>query len=115
MSALLAGQGVNEVARQYHLHPSTVSRIKAKLQPGELQQVAIEKREGMADLITGCLQESLRAMNAIAKQAQDAGYTSGQAANELAVLYGVIADKTIRIFEAAQSGEPDAGSNEPGA
>lgn len=108
MAALLAGQGVNDVARQYHLHPSTVSRIKAKLQPGELQQVATEKLDELGSLIAGVLHSALGAMDAITTQVAQPGYIAKQDAGQIGVLYGIIADKSIRILEAAQAGvDPD--------
>ena len=42
MAALLAGQGVNEVARAFNLDPSVVSRWRQRLPPDQLQQLAID-------------------------------------------------------------------------
>ena len=101
-AALLAGQGVNEVAARYQLDSGLVSRWKAKLPASELQQVAAKKGEHLAELIENHLRASLNAAITIANQANDPKWRAGQPASDLAVFYGVLTDKAIRILDAAQ-------------
>ncbi len=107
-AALLAGQGVNDVARQYQLDPSLVSRIKATISPQVLQQVAIAKDESLDTLITDLLRANLIALRNIAEVAGSADYARKQAGNDLAVLFGVITDKTVRLLEAAAAAGAEA-------
>jgi len=114
IAALLAGQGVAQVARQYKLPHSTVSRLKASLSEGQLDQVGREKRESLAQLIEDHLTESLKAATEIARKVStDSEWFAKQSAQEVAILYGVLTDKSVRILEAAEavSGEPNQVSN----
>lgn len=112
IAALLAGQGVNDVARRYKVPKATVSRIKNELTPTQLEQVGTEKRERIADLIEGHLNESLKAAAAIARKTRDNAWLSKQNAADIAVFYGVLTDKAVRILEAAESAGQSEGEGE---
>lgn len=104
VAALLAGQGVSEVARQYKLPKSTVSRLKNSLAPQVLEQVGTEKRESLAGLIEEHLSTSLKSATKLAhKVGTDDNWFTKQSADEIAILYGVLTDKAIRILEAAEA------------
>lgn len=111
IAALLAGQGVNEVAEAYKIDKSVVSRWRSALPESELQQVATKKRDEIGDLLTDYLREVLTTLQVQAQHARDTAWLKGQSASEVAVLHGVLCDKGIRILEAAElaAGEPDAG------
>lgn len=98
MSALLAGQGVTEVAKEYDLPTSTVSRWKAKAR----------KEAGRTDdvgaLLLDYLTENLRTLRAQAETFRDADWLREQDAGELAVLHGVMCDKSVRLLEAMEGG-----------
>jgi transposase-like protein len=103
LAALLEGQSVTKVAKDYDIPHSTVSRIKRELGPDVLDAIEHEKKERIADLVENHLRDSLKACAAIAQHAANQQWLSRQSASELAVLYGVLTDKSIRILEAAQS------------
>lgn len=108
ISALLEGQGVTEVADRYKLDKSVVSRWKNELAPEQLQQVSTEKRERLADLIERHLRTSLESAAGIAAKVNDETWIAKQNASDVAVLYGVLTDKSIRILEAAEAAHADA-------
>jgi transposase-like protein len=109
MAALLAGQGVNDVAREYHLGKATVSRLRSELLPEQLEQMKTQKHETLDDLILANLEANIRATTAIAEEVRKPEYLAKQPASDLAVLFGVMSDKQIRLLEAAQRGpSPDA-------
>ena len=110
IAALLAGQSPVKVAADFKVDKSTVSRIKASLPSRELQQVATEKKERLVDLIESHLTESLKAAALIAKQTQDELWRSKQSAENLAIFYGVLSDKSIRLLEIGGKvfAQPDA-------
>jgi len=113
IAALLAGQGVTEVARKYKLSKATVSRLKNTLAPETLQQIETEKQNTIAALIEGHLQESLKAAKKLAQKVSDNdAWFFKQNAADIGVLYGILTDKSIRILEAAENGERET---EPGA
>jgi hypothetical protein len=99
MSALLAGQSVADVAKKYKLPQSTVSTWKS--QAGAVfDSIGIEKKERIGDLILDNLEASLLATKAMADAFADTKWIKRQNASEIAVLYGVIQDKTFRVLEA---------------
>lgn len=102
IAALMAGHSPAKVATDFKVDKSTVSRIKSALPSHDLQQVATEKKERLVDLIESHLTESLKAAALIAKQTQDELWRSKQSAENLAIFYGVLSDKSIRLLEAAQ-------------
>lgn len=104
MAALLAGQGVAEVATRYKLDKSVVSRWKGQISPAQLQQVATKKETRIDELLVDYLGANLRALKAQAEVAADEHYLRKYPPQQLAVLHGVLADKAIRLLEAA-SGE----------
>lgn len=100
---LLSGLGVTKVATKYSLDISVVSRIKSSLSDGELQEVATIKRLSLAELIENLLRTSLGAATRLAEQCGDEEWRRKQNAADLAILYGVITDKSIKIVEAAEN------------
>ncbi len=100
IAALLTGQGVSEVAREYKLDHSIVSKWKSKLSAQTITEIHAKKGEHLDNLVYGCLCKALNALDAMAETASKNEYLEKQPANELAVLYGVMADKVVRILEA---------------
>lgn len=103
IAALLAGQGVTEVATQYNLAKSVVSRLKASLSDGEMEQVGTQKRLSLATLIENLLRMSLETATRLAHNSQDEQWFYKQNAADVAILFGVITDKSIKIVEAAEN------------
>lgn len=104
IAALLAGLGVSEVARKYNLPKQTVSRLRADL-GDQLGQVGTENRARLDDLLLDALASNLAAQAAITEAVSDENYIRGQDASAIAELYETLADKAIRLLEAAQAGE----------
>lgn len=100
MAALLAGQGVAEVAQQYNLPESTVYQWAGT--DGEFREVRNQKRVGIDDLILDYLTETLTTLSVQQRHFRDPEWLKSQDANELAILHGVSTDKAIRILEAAE-------------
>lgn len=109
MAALLAGQGVTEVAEAYHLNESTVRNWKKLLPEDGLAEVSAKKSADLEAKIFGYLGANFTALQAQARVAGDEAYLRKCPAQQLAVLHGVMADKAVRLLEAL-SGNPE----EPG-
>jgi transposase-like protein len=101
MASLLAGQGVMEVASQYNLDASVVSRWRSALPDNQLQVIATKKGERIECLLFEYLTETLVTLKEQAIIARERDYVTKQPAGELAVLHGVMADKAVRLLEAA--------------
>jgi hypothetical protein len=109
MASLLSGEGVNEVSRKYKIGKATVSRIRASLNPKDLEHCSIEARERIDDLLLSCMASNLSALNRIASITCEPDYIKKQGAESIAVLYREISATTIRLLEAASA----AGVGEP--
>lgn len=101
IAALLAGQGVTQIATQYGLAKSLISGWKAELSEEQIAQVRTEKKERLVDLIQDHLTASLKGATKIAGQADNDVWRDKQSAENLAVFYGVLSDKAIRLVEIA--------------
>ena len=106
MSALLAGQSVCSVAREYKIPKGTVSSWKRKafdevagVEEGSTQKKAI------GDLLLEYLEANLRSLKVQAEHFGDKTWLASQSADSLAVLHGVQTDKAIRLLEALTAGE----------
>lgn len=102
MAALLSGQGVAEVAETFNIPEGTVKTWKRRgIQRDSLGETL--KRPDITELVFTYLTETLVTLAAQQRQFRDADWLAKQPANELAVLHGVSADKSIRLLEALQA------------
>lgn len=111
MAALLEGQGVNAIARTHDVSAGYVSRLKKNLDPAKVAQAAARKDDDLHDLVFDVLRTGLLAQSVIVTAASDPVYIRQQNAADVAVLYGVISDKSVRLLEAC-AGDPEAGAGE---
>ena len=115
MAALLAGQGVAAVARQYKLDSGLVSRWKQKIPQEKLQQVAEEKRDEFAELLVDALRSILKSLKVSAdaiRSTEGWAWVRQHSPAEFATLIGVLTDKGFRLLEAAEYSS-DTGSPAP--
>lgn len=104
MAALLAGQSVSSVAREYKLPKGTVSSWKRQAHR-EVDNASTQKKDEIGDLLLDYLTASLRTLKAQVEVFGDKTWLTKQPASELAVLHGVITDKAVRLLEGlAESG-----------
>jgi transposase-like protein len=108
MAALLAGQSVSAVAREYSLPKGTVSSWRKaalrELDGGAVENESTQKGSELGDLVLAYLRENLITLRAQAVHFRDPKWLSRQDASELAVLHGVVTDKAIRLLEAIDAG-----------
>ena len=98
MAALLEGQSLNYVAKQYKIPKSTIANWSAELNRDGM--VPDQKKEEIGDLLICYVALSLKTLQRQVKKFADEKWLEQQSASEVAVLHGVIADKTIRLLEA---------------
>jgi transposase-like protein len=104
MAALLAGQSVSEVAQEFSVDPSLISRWKKALPLEQLHKVAQQKGHRIEDLTFGYLGSLLKSLTNQADVVGGKEYILKQPASEIAVLHGVMADKAFRLLSALPSG-----------
>ena len=108
IAALLTGQGAESVAQEYQIPVGTVKAWKAKAKgPGG---VATLKKEKIGTLLLEYLAVSLSTLKKQAEVFADETWLKKQDASSVAVLHGVLADKTVRLLEALVPG-PDPGES----
>ncbi len=113
MAALLEGQSISTVAKDYNVPSGTVkswkNRGEAANKVATGAAVATEKKE-IAGLVIELLESHLEAAMDIVR-AIDEDYIKKQDASEVAVLLGVINDKAFRMLEALDRGAGDQDSS----
>lgn len=109
MAALLEGQSVSSVAREYRVPKGTVSHWKRKAQEQAEVRPDRTQKEVIGRLLIEYLQASLRALAAQARVFSDPAWLQKQEASQLAVLHGVQTDKAVRLLEAL-AGSDGAGT-----
>ena len=99
MAALLEGQSIPKVAEKYKIPRGTVSTWKKTLR-ATLSADATQKGETSLDnLLLGYVSENLVTLREQAKFFRNPDWLKHQEASELAVLHGVLTDKSIRLLE----------------
>lgn len=108
IAALLAGQGVTEVARNNGLDPAVVSRWRARIPATELQRVVTKRADGLSNLIADALTETFKAVAfslRFVQTAEGQAWIKQHSPSDLAVFLGVAVDKAIRFLEAQSRAE----------
>jgi transposase-like protein len=95
MAALLAGQSLNQVAKEYNVPRSTLSRWKNS----DVPLNGTQKKE-IGDLLLDYLRANLETLTAQAEMFKNPEWLKKQTASDAAVLHGVMTDKAIRLLEA---------------
>lgn len=94
MAALLAGQSINQVARDYNIPKGTVSSWWNR----GGREFATQKSD-VGDLLMEYLRANLATLRAQTEVFSDREWLEKQPASDLAVLHGVMTDKAIRLLE----------------
>ena len=97
LDALMAGQSLDAVARDYNIPRSTLDAWRNPRRPKKYQT---EKEGAIGDLLLGYLEANLRALKAQAEVFTDPVWLAQQGAHEAAILHGVMTDKAVRLLEA---------------
>ena len=94
-AALLSGQSISAVAKEYDVPRSTIARWRRSPVP-----VSDTQKREIGDLLLEYLEENLITLKAQAKAFGDPDWLKLQGAQELAILHGVMTDKAVRLIEA---------------
>ena len=102
LAALLAGQSLNSVAKEYKISKATVSRWKNNPVPLN----GTQKKE-IGELLTEYLSANLETLRAQLVIFSDETWLRRSSSEGAAVLHGVLTDKAIRLLEAISKHEHD--------
>ena len=101
IAALLTGQAVASVAKEYKIPAGTVKSWKSRQLNGEsVATVATEKRQEVGELLLQYLRENLETLRIQVVAFRDREWLAQQGASESAILHGVLTDKAVRLLEA---------------
>lgn len=99
MAALLEGQAVTYVAKEYKIPQTTVQTWKKLIIDGKITSDTLQKKE-IGTLLLEYLETNIEALQVQASFTKKEDWLNKQSAESLAVLHGVMMDKTIRLLEA---------------
>jgi transposase-like protein len=102
-AALLAGQSVSQVAREYSLPKGTVSNWRTsgeRVHADRTQKDDEPGKESIGDLLTTLLESNIRGLIAASAVMQDPSWLREQDASQLGVFLGITHDKVVRMLEA---------------
>ncbi len=104
LAAILTGSSLLSVAEETGIPYSTIQRwsVTEPRKLGIVEHVEDEKEE-LGALVTEYIRESLRTLTVQARQFASPDWLQKQSANDVAILHGVMADKTIRVLSAIHS------------
>ena len=100
MAALLTGQSVNSVAREYNIPKGTVSSWKEQAHRVEVNSTQKRDLIPIGDKLLVLLATEIDSLIEISKTTRDPDWIKKQDASQLAVFTGVKHDKLIRMLEA---------------
>ncbi len=110
IAALLTGERPRVVAREHGIPESTVTTWRHRLKHGKLRH---EKKGGgptpFGELLMELLEASLVSLTRQSEQTADSGWIRRQGAREMALLHGVLTDRTVRMLELAPAFIGDRG------
>jgi len=111
---MLARESQREIAEQNGISAGAVSAIKARyLTDFERLKNTAPEAASVLPLATNLLTQSLVTLTIQLEQFGDKDWLQNQPAGELAILHGVIADKTLRLLAAAQRPADPIALSEP--
>lgn len=113
ISLWASGATIEETCEKTGLSWTTVYRIRTELDPEFVQLFNKAKTNEVAQLIEEGLKQSLKATINIVNVTEDEAWLKAQRAPELATLYGVVSDKTVRILAAIERANERESQNLP--
>ena len=99
MAALMAGQLPSDVAKTYKLPENTV---REWFKSPQFVEVRSKKDNRLGELLGQYVECNLLTLQAQSVHFRNPAWLGRQGASDLAMLHGVLADKTLRILEAAE-------------
>lgn len=108
MAALLTGQSVSSVAKEYKIPPGTVSSWKNRNLKEHIESMQENASEKTGILLIDHLHQNIRTLTAVNKFVESNDeWKMKQSASDLAVFTGVLSDKTFRLIEALGNAPDD--------
>ena len=107
MAALLAGQSISAVAKEYKIPKGTVASWRTRELGDVTHTIATQKQFEIGELLLKYLVANLQALEAQAQLFKSHAWLAKQNASDAAVLHGVMTDKMVRLLEAMANASGD--------
>jgi hypothetical protein len=107
ITCLAAGKAIEETAAELDISITWVRRVRDNLPEDFIAQFTQAKSKEISALIEQGLRAQLEAMTDLVKVTEDEVWLKKHTASELAILFGVISDKTLRAFAAIERANAD--------
>lgn len=107
LATLMTGASINATAKQFGVDRATVKRWRDGSGLAVAPSVAQEKKADLGEQLYGYLEDSIGALRSQLAVFGDADWLKKQSAADLAILHGVVADKTARLLAAVRPSEPE--------
>jgi transposase-like protein len=109
LAGLATGESIHSVARRLGVSRSTVQRWRDAAHVPTPGLVGPQKKQELGEQVYSFLEESIETLAAQVRFARDEAWLRRQSAADLAMLFGVLNDKTVRLLAALQPDTNGAG------
>lgn len=106
LAAVASGQSVNSVAKQFGISRRTITSWRDQAQ---LPTVAQEKKQVIGEQLYGLLEDSIETLRVQVRFMRTEAWLEKQSAADLAILHGVLHDKTRHVVAAFRPPDDDPG------
>ncbi len=103
LAALATGDSIRNVSRRLGISRNTLTVWRAELPSTAVAEP--QKKEALGEQLYGYLEESIDTLTEQVRCAGDVAWIRQQNAAQLAMLHGVMFDKTVRLLAALQPAE----------
>ena len=100
IAALMTGQSLNAVAKEYKIPIGTVESWKRRKADLATKAATRNPQDVLGAALHGYVTESLTALRSQVKVFGDPDWIKKQSAHEMGVLHGIMTDKAMRLLEA---------------
>lgn len=112
IALLLTGCTPVEIEKTLKVPESTVRNYRRELTPEQIAALNEKRANELDDLLWENIRAAFAAQHAILTHVQSQGYIQRQDPDALAVFYGVVDDKKVRILEAVERASGRTGSSD---
>lgn len=105
IAALMAGQRVDAVAKEYNVPRGTVRGWKSRLADPAVKLASDNPESVLGQALYDYVAENLKTLRSQVEVFGDKSWLRKQGAQEMGVLHGILTDKAVRLLEAMSSND----------
>jgi transposase-like protein len=97
LAAIASGQSINSISQQFGISRRTITGWRDQAQ---LPTVAQQKKQEIGQKVYELLEDYIETLRVQVRVTRDEAWIKRQSAGELAILHGVLSDKSVRLLAA---------------